>query len=35
MNEKEVREMTKYYMQIGRYFLSLSALTGFGLTLRN
>ena len=33
--EKEVKEMTKYYLQIGRYFLSLSALTGFGLFLKN
>jgi hypothetical protein len=32
---KEVKEMTKYYLQMGRYFLSLSALTGFGLLLKN
>jgi hypothetical protein len=32
---EEVKEMTKYYLQIGRYFLSMSVLTGFGLLLRN
>jgi hypothetical protein len=32
---KEVKGMTKYYLQIGRYFLSLSTLAGFGLLLKN
>jgi hypothetical protein len=35
MNEKEVREMTKYYLQIGKYFLSTSVLIGFGIRLTN
>jgi hypothetical protein len=32
---EEVKEMTKYYLQIGRYFLSTSVLTGFGLPIYN
>jgi hypothetical protein len=34
-HKEEVKEMTKYYFRIGRYFLSTSVLTGFGLNLSN
>ena len=27
--EKEVKEMTKYYLRVARYFLSTTVLTGF------
>jgi hypothetical protein len=30
-HKEEVKEMVKYNWRIGRYFLSLSGLTGFGL----
>jgi len=30
-----VKEMTKYYLQMGRYFLSTSVLIGFGIRITN
>ena len=29
MKQKEVKEMTKYYLRVARYFLSTTVLTGF------
>lgn len=33
--KEEVKEMTNYYVQIARYFLSTGILTGFGFNLGN
>ena len=32
---KEMKEMTKYYVQIARYLLSTGILTGFGVNMSN
>jgi hypothetical protein len=35
LEQKEAKQMTKYYLRVGRYFLSTAVLTGFGVTMGN